>query len=80
MHRAVIVFADGGSDNVSLVRAELQKFREEGIPVTGFGMTASGRAMEAVYAPDGRTIERIEQLPDIGVRYVVNLLKEWYNI
>ncbi len=80
MHRAVIVFADGGSDNAALVRAELQKFREEGIPVTGFGMTASGRAMEAVYAPDGRTIERIEQLPDIGVRYVVNLLKEWYNI
>ncbi len=80
IHRAVLVFADGGSDNAALVRAELQKFREEGIPVAGFGMTASSRAMEAVYAPDGRTIERIEQLPDIGVRYVVNLLKEWYNI
>ena len=80
IHRAVLVFADGGSDDAVLVREELQKFREKGIPVAGFGMTASGRAMEVVYAPDGKTIERIEQLPDIGVRYVVNLLKEWYNI
>lgn len=80
MHRAVLMFADGGSDNAGLVRQELEQIRGKGIIAGGFGMTEAGKAMEAVYAPDGRTIERIEQLPDIGVRYVVNLLKEWYNI
>lgn len=80
MHRAVLMFADGGSDKAGLVREELERIRSKGIVAGGFGMTEAGRAMEAVYAPDGRTIERIEQLPDIGVRYVVNLLKEWYNI
>lgn len=80
MHRAVLVFADGGSDDAQAVRDELERIRDKGVIAAGFGMTASGRAMEAVYAPDGRTIEQIDQLPDIGVRYVVNLLKEWYNI
>jgi hypothetical protein len=80
MHRAVLIFADGGSDDAQAVHDELERIRSKGIIAGGFGMTASGRAMEAVYAPDGRTIEHIDQLPDIGVRYVVNLLKEWYNI
>lgn len=80
MHRAVIVFADGGSDKPHIVREELTALREQGVVVAGFGMTAAGRAMEAVYAPEAQTIERIEDLPAAGVQYLVTLIKKWYNI
>ncbi|MBI2523803.1 VWA domain-containing protein [Candidatus Peregrinibacteria bacterium] len=80
MHRAVIVFADGGSDRPRAVREELTALHEQGVIAAGFGMTAAGRAMEVVYAPEAQTIERIEDLPDAGVQYLVALIKKWYNI
>ena len=79
MHRAILMFSDGGTQEQDSVRNEIAKMRIQGMVVAGFGITNEGRAMEAAYAPDGRTIENVEQLPDAGIRYIVNLLNTWYN-
>lgn len=80
MHRFVAVFADGGSDNKSKVRATTKKMRDEGTAVFGFGVTESGRAMEAVYAPDAKTIPDTSKLAQSGIQELVKTVKKWYNV
>ncbi len=80
MHRFVAVFADGGSDNPAAVRAEIEAMRNEGTVVYGFGVTESGRAMEAVYHPDATTVPDTAKLPEIGMKTLVETIKKWYNV
>ena len=80
MHRFVAVFADGGSDQPTAVRDLLRTMRDEGTVVHGFGVTQSGKAMEAVYAPDVVTVDNPTQLAEVGLKTLVKTIKKWYNI
>jgi hypothetical protein len=80
MHRFAAVFADGGSNNASAVRNIVQNMRDDGIVVYGFGVTASGSAMEVVYAPDGSTVEDSSKLAEVGLKMLVKTVKKWYDI
>jgi len=74
MHRFVAVFADGGSDHAGAVRNIVKEMREEGTVVYGFGITKSGREMEAVYAPDAKTIEDTSKLAETGIKVFIQQL------
>lgn len=80
MNRFVSMFADGGSDDASKVRQQLTDMRDEGIDVFGFGVTQSGRAMEAVYAPHAQTIPDASKLAEAGIGQLVKTIKKWYNV
>jgi transglutaminase-like putative cysteine protease len=80
MNRFVAVFADGGSDNAASVRRKIKAMRANGSVVFGFGVTNSGRAMEAIYAPDAKTIPDASKLAESGVQTLVETVKKWYNI
>ena len=72
LKKIVIVFADGGSDNVSLVRSVLDKLREAQVVVIGVGITESGEPALTTYAPNARLAETAEKLPAV----LGDLLKE----
>jgi glycine cleavage system aminomethyltransferase T len=74
------MFADGGSDDAASVRQQLANMRDQDIDVFGFGVTQSGRAMEAVYAPYGQTIPDASKLAEAGIQQLVKTIKKWYNV
>jgi hypothetical protein len=80
MNRFVAMFADGGSDDAASVRQQLANMRDQDIDVFGFGVTQSGRAMEAVYAPYGQTIPDASKLAEAGIQQLVKTIKKWYNV
>ncbi len=70
--KIVIVFTDGGSDDVSKVQSALNKLREAKVVVIGVGITESGQPALSTYAPNARLAKTAEKLPLI----LGDLLKE----
>ena len=60
--KLVIVFTDGESDDAALVQSVLKKLREAGAVAVGIGITDSGKAALATYAPDARLAKKAEDL------------------
>jgi uncharacterized protein YegL len=70
--KIVIVFTDGGSDDVPRVEKVLGKLRAKGIIAIGVGITEAGRPALTTYAPNARLAETAGKLPMI----LTDLLKE----
>ncbi|MFA5020489.1 MAG: VWA domain-containing protein [Patescibacteria group bacterium] len=88
LRKVVIVFTDGESDDPARVKSALDGgrvknnqgeevyisgLRDRGIAVVAIGVTASGRAAETTYSPDGQTCESIDRLAVV----LADLLKEY---
>lgn len=63
LKKIVVVFTDGGSDDVARVGRALEKLRADGIVVVGVGVTQSGAPALTTYAPTARLAETAAQLP-----------------
>ncbi len=61
--KIVIVFTDGGSDDVSRVQRSLEKLRMAGVVIVCVAITESGSPALETYKPDGRLAETAEKLP-----------------
>lgn len=63
LKKIVVVFTDGGSDDVTRVGRALEKLRADGVVVVGVGVTQSGAPALTTYAPTGRLAETADRLP-----------------
>lgn len=72
LKKIIIVFTDGGSDNVARVQAALKSLRESGIVAVGVGITKDGSPALTTYAPNALVVEDVTKLPLV----IFELLKE----
>ena len=65
LKKIVIVFTDGGSDNVPRVATVLERLRSQGVVVVGIGITESGAPALTTYAPGARLAETADKLASV---------------
>lgn len=63
--KIVIVFTDGGSDDISRVQKALENLRKAGVITVCVAITESGKPALDTYKPDGRLAETAEKLPAV---------------